>query len=234
MPVSVSDKHAKNDFPEAWRALSKEFHMVVEGLLGKTNQDSPVNVQEAFEEWLEELKSVNNGLIVATGPLTNVSILLDKLPQDLVEKIELFWIGGALDSAGNVTANDGTRLAAEWNSYADPESVAKLLKTGVELFIVPLDVTNHFQVNAEMIRNIRSTDAVIAQVVAALLEYSISKYSYYLWDPIVSVLAVYPHLATWETMRLLVGQSGQDEGRLLRSDEGGMLQHIFNGAKLWT
>lgn len=220
VPVSISDKPAKNDFPEAWRAMSKDFHAVIEQFIGKTKASPPASVQEAFDKWLNELQSASNGLIVATGPLTNISTLLEGLPKTLAEKVKLFWMGGALDAAGNVSASDGTQLAAEWNSYADPDAVAKLLKAGIELFIVPLDATNYFEVNKEMIEAIRSAESVIAQIVAALLEYSASKYNYYLWDPIASILAVYPHLATWGTMRLSVGQNGKDEGRLFRSDEG--------------
>lgn len=225
VPVSISHKPAKNDFPEAWRAMSKDFHTVVERFTGKTKAGSPVSVQSAFDKWLKELQSTNNGVVVATGPLTNISILLEGLPGTLAEKVRLFWMGGVLDAAGNVSASDGTQLAAEWNSYADPEAVAKLLKAGIELFIVPLDATNHFEVNKDMIETIRSVETVVAQIVAALLEYSASKYNYYLWDPIASILAVYPHLAGWDTVCLSVVQNGKEEGRLFRS-EGGSVCHV--------
>lgn len=220
--VGVSAEPAKNNFPDAWRAMSKDFHSVVERFLGKTKPSSSTSVHEAHEKWLNELQTLDSGLVVATGPLTNTSNLIGALPHDLSEKVKIFWMGGALEAAGNVTASDGSQIPAEWNSYADPDAVAKLLKTGIELFIVPLDVTNHFRVSQEMIEEIRSEKTMIAQIVAALLEYSTSKYDYYLWDPIASILAIHPRLAEWNTMSLSVDTSGRNQGRLFRSDRGGM------------
>lgn len=218
--IGVSERPAKNMFLDAWRAMSKDFHTVVERFAGEIETIPPTPVQEAHEKWINELQTSDTGLIVATGPLTNISNLLDNLPHNLANKVKLYWMGGALDVTGNVTANNGTPILAEWNSYADSDSVAKLLAAGIEVFIVPLDVTNHFEVTNEMIRRFRSVGTVLAEVVAALLEYSASKYNYYLWDPIASVLAIHPHLAHWETLRLSVETDGKNEGRIFRSDKG--------------
>lgn len=218
--VGASKEPAKNAFPDAWRAMSKDFHAVVERFLGESKSSSLTSMEKAHEKWLGELQISNSGLIVATGPLTNIRRLLSKLPDDLVGKVKLFWMGGALDAAGNVTTSDGTQISAEWNSYADPDSVAGVLKMGVELFIVPLDVTNHFEVTSEMIQKFRSAGTVLADIVAALLEYSTKKYNYYLWDPIASVLAVYPHFAEWSAVHISVEQNGKVQGRLYRSENG--------------
>jgi len=47
-------------------------------------------------------------------------------------------MGGAFGVGGNVTP------LAEFNYWYDPRSVAVVLQSGVDLSIVPLDVTNHY------------------------------------------------------------------------------------------
>ncbi len=220
VPVGISDKSTRNPFPNAWRALSKDFHEIIKCFLGETKLRTPLLAQDAFQKWTKELQILNRGLIVATGPLTNISNNLSKLPHSLLTRVKLFWMGGALDANGNVTIAGDTQIDSEWNSYADPDAVATLLKMGVDFFIIPLDVTNHFQVNDKMIQQFRSSGTALAKVVCALLEFSASKYDYYLWDPIAAVLAIYPHLAEWNITRLSVEQNGRNEGRLYRNEDG--------------
>jgi inosine-uridine nucleoside N-ribohydrolase len=72
--------------------------------------------------------------VVALGPLTNLAELWLEAP-DLLAGVEVVWMGGALER-GNVTP------LAEFNAYADPHALARLLESDVALRIVGLDVTH--------------------------------------------------------------------------------------------
>jgi inosine-uridine nucleoside N-ribohydrolase len=73
--------------------------------------------------------------LVATGPLTNVALLIERCPEaaGLVDRIVL--MGGAI-AEGNVTP------AAEFNIWADPEAAARVFSSGLDVTMIGLDVTH--------------------------------------------------------------------------------------------
>jgi pyrimidine-specific ribonucleoside hydrolase len=72
--------------------------------------------------------------IVAIGPLTNIAMLLALRPE-LAGRIARIVIMGGSVGPGNVTP------AAEYNVWADPESAARVLGSGVEICVAQLGVT---------------------------------------------------------------------------------------------
>jgi purine nucleosidase len=95
---------------------------------------------------LLRLARENPGLtLVALGPLTNVAIALNLYPE-LEELLgEIVSMGGALER-GNVTTY------AEFNYYADPESVQVVLDSRVPLTVVPWDAAVKIAHTEEEIR----------------------------------------------------------------------------------
>ena len=83
---------------------------------------------------------VEGATLVATGPLTNVALLLARYPEAKPERIVL--MGGAI-AEGNVTP------AAEFNIWADPEAAQRVFTSGLDVTMVGLDVTHKALVNAE-------------------------------------------------------------------------------------
>lgn len=74
-------------------------------------------------------------VLVATGPLTNVALLLERHP-DVRERLErIVWMGGAI-AEGNITP------AAEFNAFVDPEAAAAVFGSGLPVTMVGLDVTH--------------------------------------------------------------------------------------------
>ena len=77
--------------------------------------------------------------ILALGPLTNIAALLQSHPS-VVEKIEgISVMGGALRS-GNITAT------AEFNFYVDPEAADIVFRSGLNIVMSGLDVTEKAQI----------------------------------------------------------------------------------------
>src|SRR3954453_4444221 len=120
--------------------------------------------------------------LVATGPLTNVALLLARYPEARPERLVV--MGGAI-AEGNVTP------AAEFNIWADPEAAQRVFSSGLDVTMVGLDVTHEARVAPEQLRGAGR----ISEVVAELLEfYGGFHHSVYGWDvsPIPDALAVAP------------------------------------------
>ncbi len=73
--------------------------------------------------------------LVATGPLTNVALLLARYPEVEQRLDRVVLMGGAIGE-GNVTP------AAEFNIWADPEAAARVFEGDLDLTMVGLDVTH--------------------------------------------------------------------------------------------
>jgi purine nucleosidase/pyrimidine-specific ribonucleoside hydrolase len=73
--------------------------------------------------------------IVATGPITNVAILLRDRPEVAGRIREIVWMGGST-GRGNATPY------AEFNALVDPEALDLVLRSGVRFTMVGLNVTH--------------------------------------------------------------------------------------------
>jgi inosine-uridine nucleoside N-ribohydrolase len=121
--------------------------------------------------------------LVATGPLTNVALLLARHPGTRPERIVL--MGGAI-AEGNVTP------AAEFNIWADPEAAQRVFTSGIDVTMVGLDVTHKALVSSAEAEKLRAAGR-IGQVVAELLDfYGGFHRATYGWDgsPIHDAVAV--------------------------------------------
>lgn len=99
--------------------------------------------------------------LVATGPLTNVALLLARYPQVQPERIVL--MGGAI-AEGNVTP------AAEFNVWADPEAAKRVFASGFDVTMVGLDVTHRALVRTEHKERLRAAGRV-GRTAAELLDF---------------------------------------------------------------
>ena len=73
-------------------------------------------------------------VLVTTGPLTNVALALQKDPGMAKRVKRAFVLGGAFHVAGNITP------VTEYNIWADPEAAQIVLRSGMDVTLVPLDV----------------------------------------------------------------------------------------------
>jgi inosine-uridine nucleoside N-ribohydrolase len=130
---------------------------------GETGLDGPdlpppqgaPSPQHAVDFLAERL---DGATLVATGPLTNVALLLARHPAVRPDRIVL--MGGAI-AEGNVTP------AAEFNIWADPEAAARVFSSGIDVTMVGLDVTHQALVthaHAEELRGAGRVGAVIAEL----------------------------------------------------------------------
>jgi inosine-uridine nucleoside N-ribohydrolase len=121
--------------------------------------------------------------LVATGPLTNVALLLALRPAAAPERIVL--MGGAI-AEGNITP------AAEFNVWADPEAARRVFASGTDVTMVGLDVTHRALMTGEHADRLRRSGRV-GRVVAELYDfYHRFHHETYGWDgsPIHDAVAV--------------------------------------------
>ena len=148
----------------AGRPLVREPYVAayVHGETGLDGPDLPparrAPVEQHAVDFLAE--RVDGTTLVATGPLTNVALLLAR-EQASPERIVL--MGGAI-AEGNVTP------AAEFNIWADPEAAARVFSSGLEVTVVGLDVTHQALLTDEHAAQLRKNGR-IGSVVADLLDF---------------------------------------------------------------
>jgi inosine-uridine nucleoside N-ribohydrolase len=91
-------------------------------------------------------------VLVATGPLTNVALLLERGTRP--DRIVL--MGGSI-GLGNVTP------AAEFNVWADPEAADHVFRSGLDVTMVGLDVTHKALVKPDRFRKEGRVGRVVAE-----------------------------------------------------------------------
>ncbi|MDB5528177.1 MAG: nucleoside hydrolase [Devosia sp.] len=163
--------------------------------------------------WMaEQLRASHAGSvdILALGPLTNIALLL-RDHGDAARRIgRLIVMGGVVDDKGNVGPH------SEFNFASDPEAVDAVLGSGLDVTLVPLDVTRKVRASVEFVQALRGGVAgnAAADLIAAYFQNG--RESRPLHDPCVMLLALAPELFEVETRKVSVDLSeGVDAGALL-------------------
>ncbi|WP_280316938.1 nucleoside hydrolase [Nocardia wallacei] len=97
--------------------------------------------------------------ILATGPLTNIAVVLLLRPE-LAAAIDSVVMMGGSATSGNHTA------AAEFNAYADPEALDGLLRSGVAVRMFGLNLTRQVLLTPDHEQQLRALGTDRAAVVA--------------------------------------------------------------------
>jgi len=133
----------------------------VHGATGFEGADLPppsrqANPGHAVDFLIEQIMAHPAGdvTICAIGPLTNLAMALRQEPAIATRLGRIVLMGGAFSEVGNITP------AAEFNFYVDPHAADIVCRSGVELVVVPLDVTHQLHTSAARVQRIRETGSV--------------------------------------------------------------------------
>jgi purine nucleosidase len=151
-------------------APMKRKLVTAEHVHGKTGLDGPVladpvmpvQPQHAVDFIIETLRNEPAGTVTLCplGPLTNIATAFEKAP-DIVARVEqIVLMGGAYFEVGNITPT------AEFNIYVDPEAADIVFKSGVNLVVMPLDVTHKALTNRERVEAFRALGTEPGRMVA--------------------------------------------------------------------
>lgn len=165
----------RSDIPVAGGAvkpLMREL-IIADNVHGESGLDGPelpepnfapqqCNAVELIAKTLRE--SAEPVTIVATGPLTNIALLLTSHAELQPKIARIVFMGGAA-GLGNWTP------AAEFNIYVDPEAAEIVFQSGLPIVMAGLDVTHRAQIMSEDIERFRQLGNPVATVVADLLDF---------------------------------------------------------------
>lgn len=131
------------------------------------------------------------------GPLTNIAQAFLQAPDIIARVQEIVLMGGAYFEVGNITP------AAEFNIYVDPEAAEIVLKSGVPVVMMPLDVTHKVIATRARVEAIRALGTNVGRVAAEWADFferfDVAKYGSDggpLHDPTVIAYLIAPHLFT--------------------------------------
>ncbi len=143
--LEVADKtnvpvFAGCDKPLKRKLVTAEHVHGATGLNGKQLPPPKISIREqhGVDFIIEALRSHDAKTITLCplGPLTNIASAMIKAP-DIIDKIEqIILMGGAYFEVGNVTPT------AEFNIYVDPDAADIVMRSGVPITMLPLDVTH--------------------------------------------------------------------------------------------
>jgi inosine-uridine nucleoside N-ribohydrolase len=147
-------------------------------------------------------ENVAGRTLVATGPLTNVGLLLSLHPAARPDRIVL--MGGAIGE-GNTTP------AAEFNIWADPEAARLVFESGIDVTMVGLDVTHRAIVTpavAEELRGAGRAGELVAELVDFYSRFHRERYPELggspMHDPVALAYALRPELLEVREARIEV------------------------------
>lgn len=184
--------------------------------------DVPPDPRSALELTAGLLRSADGPVtLVATGPLTNLGLLLRAVPELHQRIAEIVVMGGSL-GLGNTTAS------AEFNIWADPEAAAIVFEAGLPLRMVGLDVTHQALLLPDDVASLEALGTRAGRVFADLMRFfAIHHRDRYGWDgpPVHDAVAVAwllePTLVGSESCRVDVDTSnGPSRGRTIADPEG--------------
>lgn len=137
-------------------------------------------------------------VILATGPMTNLAQWLQRYPQDRDKVSRIVIMGGNLKEPGNIIVpgfTDGhPNVAAEWNLYVDPLAADMLFRSGIEVEMVGLDVTNDVRVTAEFAQEFKALSktpvALFWDQILDQNDWFIASGEYYFWDVLAALVVL--------------------------------------------
>lgn len=122
--------------------------------------------QHAVDFLAEKLAAAAEPMtVVATGPLTNIGLLVLKHPDVLSKIKELIWMGGVFYRKSEIIT------PTEFNAFCDPESLKIVLDSGVPITMVGLDVTMQVLIEAEQYEELGKIDTQLGKLVMDWLRF---------------------------------------------------------------
>jgi len=104
-------------------------------------------------------------IIVATGPLSNIGLLVLKYPQLLPKIKKLVWMGGVFYRKSEIIT------PTEFNAFCDPEALKIVLESGIALEMIGLDVTMQVLVETPQYEELAKIDTPLGKLVTDWLHF---------------------------------------------------------------
>ncbi len=224
VPVARGNYHGVNAFPPEWRAGP----MVVNAmpLMINVEVSKPVEVPESVELLSQVLREAEEPIpVLMTGPCSNLVRTVQRYPELGAKVKEVIWMGGAIDTGGNVVTYNHNSTA-EWNVFWDPIGSNVLFELGIPITLFPLDVTNAVPVNYSFLKDLARRSAFDAANLAGqfwattLNTIPAYEYTYYMWDILATSYLGIPDAFDFEEIALTVATQAPNAGQTMRLEAG--------------
>lgn len=128
----------------------------------------PLQAQHGVDFIVKTLRAHAPGdvAIFSESPLTNLAIALVKAPDIASRIARIVMMAGACFEVGNITPS------AEFNIYVDPQAADIVLRSGIPVVMLPLDVTHKLLATPERLQRIADLGNRNGRVVAGMLGFS--------------------------------------------------------------
>ena len=149
--------------------------VTAEHVHGKTGLDGPelpepkIKLQEKhgvdfiIDTLLQEPE--NSVTLCPLGPLTNVASAILKQPKIVPRIKQIVLMGGAYFEVGNITP------AAEFNIFVDPDAAKIVFEAGIDMVVMPLDVTHKALVTRTRNEAFRQLKSPVGIAVAEMTDF---------------------------------------------------------------
>jgi inosine-uridine nucleoside N-ribohydrolase len=146
--------------------------------------------------------------LIATAPLTNMALAIEKDTRTVRKLRALVVMGGAVRVPGNVGP------VSEFNFAVDPEAAAIVLQAGLPVTLVPLDVTERVVLTRKLLESVSppgKLHAFVEEIVAGTIAFHRmhgEREGIVLHDPLAVGVALDSTLVRREPMALAVETRG--------------------------
>jgi purine nucleosidase len=173
--------------------------------------------------------------LVCLGPLTNLARAIAEFEHVARSLGPVFIMGGSVGVRGTQTR------WSEFNWWGDPEAVEVVLSAGLDVRLVPLDVTRRIVVPGDAVRSLRELGRgdESARFWGDALGFYMDFHKGYegldgcvVNDPLAVALAADPSLAVWREMRIGVSVSDDDRrGAIIVDAPGGAVAQVASSVQ---
>lgn len=168
--------------------------------------------------------------LIATGPLTNLALGIQRDVEGMKRFKEMVIMGGAVRASGNITPY------AEFNLYSDPLAAQIVFESGIPITLVPLDVTHQVSLTPyfmegkmKPLQNPFSNFIIQATGYDSFMRQFRNRERIFLHDPLAVGVAIDPTLVKTERLSLRVEtEEGPYYGRIIEFPEGPKLDVCLN------
>ncbi|OQP86388.1 nucleoside hydrolase [Rhizobium rhizosphaerae] len=172
----------------------------------------PVRDKHGVDFLIESFRAATPGelSLVTLGPLTNIAMALVKAPDIAARIGRIVMIAGTHLEGGNITP------AAAFNEYVDPEAADLVLRSGLPITMVPMDVTHRCLSTKARLDALRALGNRAAVAAAEMLSFSevfdMQKYGWEaapLHDPCAIAFLLRPDIFTGRKVHVGIELKGE-------------------------
>ena len=232
--ITIAQGHAEgtNPFPADWRNDAARV-LGIKALVGaQPSRDNPVVADDAAHHLVKLLSGERVYTILETGPLTNIADALKINPSIKRNITRIYAMGGAVRVRGNVDqrGHDGS---AEWNFFNQPLAASDVMRAGIPVTLVPLDVTNNVPLTRSFVARLAAQSSVASQLASQAWQIATQDPSnpYYFWDTLTAAALLDPSIVKTEPLKIRVVTSGGSQGRTVEDSRGARVDVALDASR---